>query len=219
MHTEPTNPNQLELFIGNAPAFEITSGGIVIRDNLTFEEWKSGLGMFRTFQKHLKTAFGDYIAFGRVKWGSDAAIDCLKQLEFDMPIVSSSIAISSIPMSIRHDSLSGDHYIAIAKAKISSKEQAYWSRTAVEQSLTPAQLKASIEAGEVVSESQAKRNNCGVLNIHGIRQDFEMWKSRVGEEEGIQKMSTEARHEIASELLAFYQLYEFIMDSLSDEAP
>ena len=56
------------------------------------------------------------------------------------------------------------------------------------------------------SESRKIRTNTGVITIHGIRAEFDVWIRRVGGLEGILKMKPELREEIIGEILPIAKL-------------
>jgi hypothetical protein len=60
-----------------------------------------------------------------------------------------------------------------------------------------------------------RRTDTGVLTIHGMRQDFDIWKRRVGGLSGILKMDRECQQDILVELQAFARLHQDIYWALN----
>jgi len=60
-----------------------------------------------------------------------------------------------------------------------------------------------------------RRTDTGVLTIHGMRQDFDIWKRRVGGLNGILKMDRECQQDILVELQAFARLHHDIYRALN----
>ena len=227
-HKERTNPMQntkrkptaakqedseeLDLVItsGASKAFSITADGIIIRKDLSVLEWRNGLRAFRWAQLNLKVGLADYIKFGELNFGSDKTAEALHQLEFPMSEITRAVEINSIPENIRLKGLSAEHLVVLARANVPQKTQTMWARVAVEQHLTPGQLKESIRQNEVVSTQMANKNNHGVITIHGIRQETEIWLRRMGGLNELKKLSKEQKEEIAGEVALFVEIYEAV---------
>lgn len=189
-------------------AFDMTKTGIVIQDDLSEDQWKEGLKYFKLAKTAIEVGLADYLSYGRAKYGVKVVDAALQQLEFDMPTVTRAIDISTIPIEMRHDNLTAEHYLILARANDLSKSgRNKWARTASEQNLTPSILKASIAAGEVVSASQASQQQHGIVNIHAIRQDFDIWMRRIKGVKGILKLGEEHRKEIMGEIAPIVDLY------------
>jgi len=190
-------------------AFRLTKTGIVIRDDLTEEEWKDGLKLFYWAQHSLKLGFSQYISFGKAK--GYKVNDALAQLEFDMPTVKIALDLATVPIEMQHENLTAEHYLVLARADdLSKPKKMKWAKIASEQNLTPPQLKASIAAGEVVSTATARQQSHGIIGIHGISQEFDIWFRRVGELDGIMKMDKEHQDEILGEIEPIAKLYDQI---------
>ena len=59
------------------------------------------------------------------------------------------------------------------------------------------------------------KTNAGVITIQGIRQEFDIWKRRVGGLNGILKMDPECQQDILVELQALPRLYHDIYRALN----
>lgn len=209
-------PNtDLKLTVGNAEML-LTSSGMVLDETMTYEQWHEGLALFRWAKEKIEISFAGYLEFGELHYGKERVGVSLAQLEFDLGDVTTAMRINSVPQDVRDEKLEAAHYVVLARAGIKPKEMAKWSRVAVEQNLTPTQLKCSIKHGEVVDPGATKALTYGILTIHGISQEFDVWFKRNGGEAGIGKMSQEAREEIADELEKFARLYDFIVSALPE---
>lgn len=195
-------------------AFTLTKSGIIIRDDLTEPEWKDGLKLFHWAQHSLKMGLSQYISFGKAKkFNVD---DALAQLEFDLPTVKAALDLATVPLEMQHPNLNAEHYLVLARADDTSKTQKVkWARIAAEQHLTPPQLKASIAAGEVVSVSTTRQQQHGIVSIHGIRQEVDIWLNRVKGVEGILKMDRPHQQEILELLKPIADLYAQILKGSS----
>lgn len=163
--------------------------------------------MFRWAQLNLKVGLADYIKFGELKFGADKCSEAITQLEFPLADITKAVEINSVPPKLRKHGLSAEHLVVLARADVTPAKQAEWAETAVKENLTPVQLKESIKQGTVVSASVASKNNHGVITIHGIRMETEIWLRRMGGLEGIAKLNEDERMEIMGETKLFVDIH------------
>jgi hypothetical protein len=211
-------PNELVLTAGDSKAFTIVDGGIQIRKDLTFEEWRTGLKMFRWAQLNLKIGLADYIKFGQLKYGDEKTSEAITQLEFPLADITKSVDINSVPPSIRQHNLSAEHLVVLARSGKPIKQMETWAATAVKKNLTPAQLKHSIREGRVVDKSVADKHSHGVITIHAIRMEAEVWLNRLGGMEALGGLSDEAKDEIIGELKFFVEIFNKITAPAATES-
>lgn len=190
-----TSPNEPA-----APLFSITDGVLTIPEELTKLQWFNGLRVLKSTYDNYKLFLAGYMSYGEAKWGKDAVENALHQLEFDMPTVRQAIDINTVPLDIRRPGLTGEHYVVLARSDLKPKQLAKWAKTASDQNLSAQQLKASIDAGEVVTTAVVKQRQHGVVTIDGIRQEFEIWLRRMGGSEGILKLPEDTVREIIKDL-------------------
>lgn len=188
-------------------AFRITEGKLIIPDSLSWPEYANGMSLFKSLTDNLKLYRSQYVAFGHLKFGKDRVNNCMAQLEFEMDDVRKDIEIASIPASVRRDSLKAEHYTVLARAGIKTKEQAKWAGIAATQNLTPGQLKASIAAGEVVTQDQARSQNSGILTLSGISMELETWLRRAGGLEELRKKPADQREMLAGQIKIACDIY------------
>lgn len=197
-----------------------TEDYIKIPEDLEYEEWERGLFAFTWAKARLDLAFPRYLAYGQLKFGKEKAYSGLEQLEFPLPMVNEAMRINSIPDDIRQPGLTASHYIALARAGLTKKEQAKWARIASEQALSPSVLKQSIEAGEVITPEMSQQQSHGLYSAHGLRGEFDIWwNKRINGIEGIKKMPVEGVMEIADELSAIADAYNEVMEYLAEFQP
>jgi len=209
--SEPVITNgELELSLGGNAFFHTTPTGIILADDLTYEGWMEGLRLFKRLKSEMTVWFSDYLTQGNVKFGQVRANDALAQLEFEMPDVKTALAIGTVPMELRKPGLESGHYIVLARADISKKQKEAWAEKASTLNLSPTTLKSSIENGEVVNPSVARQQTHGVLSIHGIVGEFQVWVKRVGELDGVMKMATEDRDEMMNEMSVIVDFFNSI---------
>jgi hypothetical protein len=187
--------------------FRLTASGIDIDQDITFEQWHEGLGLFKWMQSKMKIGFSDYVSFGRIKFGKERTEESLAQLEFDMPTVKAALEIGTVPLELRKPGLEAEHFVVLARSQLSAKQQVKWAETASLQKLSPNQLKHSIDAGEVVTTTVARSRQTGTISLKGIRQEFDIWLRRMDGIEGIRRASIEVQEDLLSDLQAFHELY------------
>lgn len=218
--SELTQTNEIEHTLCTGPhAVTLTETGMIIPEDMTYDEWYNGLKSFKWMQTKLALGFADYLSFGRRKFGHEVVHGMIAQLEFDLPTVTIADIVSNVPSELRLPNLSAEHYAVLVKAGLKAQLREKWAKIASEQELTPTQLRVSIIAGEVVSSTVARQQVHGITSIHGIRMEFDIWMKRVGGLEGIKGMDPEAQHEIAGEIETIVALWEALLGRAQVEAP
>lgn len=203
--TAITNPIELSVVRGETSGlFQIdtNTGDVTFSKDITHDQWREALHFVITVHHKLEVVVANFIAYGIKEWGQVQVDTDLEQLEFEMPLVKAALAINSIPKSLRHDNLTGDHYVELAKSGLPKKEMSKWAKIASDQHLTPSQLRYSIAEGEVVDRAAAKQLNTGVITIQGIRQEFDVWLRKVGGLNGVKAMDLDHQNEILEEVSA-----------------
>lgn len=215
---------RLSISSGNETAtqhlgFSLTPTGVELDESQTPAQYRAGLSFFKFAQDRIKISFSEYVRLGKLKHGREVVEAGLQQLEFDMPSVKAAVDIASVPPELRNEFLTAEHYVVLARADITPKQRVKWARVATEQHLAPAQLKASIAAGEVVPKSVADKNTHGIINIQGLRAEYDIWYRRVGEFEGIRAMDVKCQQEIISELSEIAFLHARLTNTPVEQIP
>lgn len=196
---------QIELSVVQGDAsglFQIDerTGSVTFAEDISYEQWREILRTARTIRRKAAIIVADCIAVGIKKWGRKKVDEALEQLELEVTLVKTAVAIMSVPHELRLENLDGEHYIELSRAQLTKAKAIRWARIASEQRLTPSQLRLSIVEGEVIDRSAAKLLQTGVITIHGIRQSFDVWYRRVGGINGVKAMDLEHKIEIMEEL-------------------
>lgn len=185
------------------------TGEVILAEDQTVDQYKRGLQFFQGFQRKQKEWFSSYVSKGRAKFGIQLVEAALQQLEFEMPIVQQALDIASIPQELRHEGLNSEHFVVLARAPgLTATKRAKWAKTASELKLTPGQLKASIATGEVVSGQIAQHLNHGIMNVHGIHHEFDIWKRRIQDiDPGVLSLKLDEQDVIIKELKDIAEFY------------
>ncbi len=196
--------NQIELAIvkgSTSGAFTLMRDGTIrIADDTSYEQWCELLRQVKWWRQYLEVGFSTVIEWGKLKFGEDKVNHELEQMEFEAILVKTACTIGSIPEELRFPNLNGQHYVELARADLSPKDQIRWAKIASEQLLTPTQLRYSIPQGEVVDQSVAKAQAHGVITPHGIRQMFDIYMNRIGGRKGLLGMEEDIKEEVLGEL-------------------
>lgn len=209
------NDLQLELVSGGVSAgFHLTKKGIVFHEDMTLEQWKAGLRLFKWAQHRIKLDFAAYVDWGEIKFTKEVVHSCLSQLEFDLPNVTQAININSVPPEIRESDLTAEHFVVLARAHLSKPKLIKWAKVASDQNLSANQLKVSIAHNEVVTTSTARQETHGIVSVHGVRAEMDIWLRRVGGAAGILKQDEANIREIIGELSLFVELHNALVAGL-----
>ncbi len=193
---------ELSVVFGNESGlFSITPDGMrmELQEDISFDQYRLILQVLKNAKTKSTIWLADAIRFGNKKFGADLVNTALEQLEFDMPVVRSAIAIESVPPELRLPNITADHLVELSKAE-SKKDKVKWARLASEHNLTPVQLRFSIAENEIVDRAASRQLATGVVTIQGIRQSFEIWRMRVGGIDGVLKMEDDDQSAIIGEL-------------------
>lgn len=205
-----TNNHSIELQVVQGETsglFKIqpSTGSVEFSEDISFDQWREVLILAKTIKRKSAVIVADCIIFGTTKWGSKAVDEALEQLEFETTLVKSAIAVTGIPRNMRHPHLDPDHYVELSRSKLGKKDKIKWAKIASDQRLSPPQLRISMAQGEVVDPAAVKQLQTGVITIHGIRQEFDVWVRRVGGIDGVKAMDSDLKVEILEELTAIVE--------------
>lgn len=190
--------------------FQIDGKRLTLIDGISYDQWLEAVKHLKSLNNQAKVYLADAIEQGTIRFGKIAVDQGLQQLEFDMPTIKIVQSITGIPKGERDERLEPEHYVVLAKAELTPAARKEWIKKTAEQGLSPAVLKASIPAGEVVSPQTAKQVSSGVYSPHGIRGEFDIWLNRVGGEAGVLKMAPDARRAILVEFIPIASLVKAI---------
>lgn len=221
---DTTIPTDLTIAIGRAghkpsKAFQILDGKLILSDDMDWAEYVNGMSFFKRLTDDLKLYRSQYVAFGHLKFGKDKVNNCMAQLEFELEDVRKDIEVASIPDEVRQDGLKAEHYTTLARSGLKKPQMAKWAKIAAEKNLTPGQLKASIATGEVVTESQARAQNSGILSLHGIAMELEIWLRRAGGLDELRKKPADQRAMLADQIKIACDIHAALTAATKAKAP
>jgi len=155
--------------------------GIVIRGKLTFEEWREAhYGLFK-FREVAVIGLADSVNYARKAYGDRLVDEALQQMEF--PFIEAKKAglvdPARLPWQTRENKLKEEHFFVAGGADLKPEDAAKWLEIAVEQELSPVELKRSIEVGKVIHNEDTpagKGKNSGIVTIYAVRALYLQWK-------------------------------------------
>lgn len=164
---------------------KISNSGITFPQGTTIEEWTETLSMLKTIRRCYHLALADTIIFGKAAFGEEVVAECMVQMEFPQADFNHATDISRIPIGLRRDSsgLTSEHYHVIGRTfsddEVSQKK---WIESAAANSLSPTELRRSIEAGTVLKDdpNRSGKSSGGLVTIQSIMFTFQKWTSQVG---------------------------------------
>jgi hypothetical protein len=219
-------PIELQVVHGSeSGAFSQTLIDMRLSEDMSYDQWREVLRMIRQTWKKASIYMADCLSYGIKKWGRQKVDDALEQLELEVSLIKPALVITAVPVQMRFENLTGDHYVELIRSGIPKAQKIKWAKIASDQRLTPSQLRYSIAEGEVVDRAATKMLQTGVITVQGIRQSFEIWLRRVHGIEGVKKMDLEDQIEIMEELDAICEFGMLLHDHLvatgniEEEAP
>lgn len=194
----------------------------VIGGKLSYEEWQRYIFAWKKGKSIFHMGLCDLIQYGKDEFGVEKVDETLEAYDFDMADVLKAHAIGQLPLDLRESSLNGEHYYVLARQLGGlTKEQGKWAAIAKKETLTPIELKRSIEKGTVVKQADIEREsgqNSGVPNIEGLAMTFQRWVKQAGGEEKILEQPNDWKERFLREIEPIRMLAEKVEGTLPEIA-
>jgi hypothetical protein len=194
----------------------LTAIQAIFPENMTQAQWSQNLLALKGIEQRVKIYQADGLRFGKRKFGDAAIEEIVVQLEMELEDMEEIAMLAQIPPELRHEKLTARHYIVagylLTGGQITAETAATWMRVAVEEQLTPDQLKESILAGHVIKSSAALigsgSNRFAFLPIHSIGTSFIRWEKQM-ELRGFpwERIPIDAKRQIFAELKPIGEAY------------
>lgn len=162
----------------------ITNRGVVVRGELTWEEWRLALLLLLWIRNQFHTAACDLIGHGRRQYGDVLVDESLGQMQFPLNDAKRAEAIGKVPVGARPDGIAPEYLYVTGAAGLPPEKAREWLQTACDEKLSALELKRSIEVGHVQRTSDTpagKGSNAGIVTIENIRMLFVQWRRENGE--------------------------------------
>ena len=166
--------------------------------------WQQECALLRTEAKEAATFWlSDTIRKGHEWFGVERVDAAVVQLELRLYDMRQAACIGELAEGVRRPGLAVGHLYVLAMADLPPEEQRRWAVAAQKNKLPPLRLKASIEAGRVMTAeglSTQRGSNTGILTIQGLMQQFEMWQRMVEKDRKIEEWGREEKLALFHEL-------------------
>ena len=188
--------------------------------DLTFEQWREGLRLWQQASIIYHCGLADLINYGRKQFGDEKVDETLEFFAFDFADVMKAHAIGQLSLELRVVELTSEHYYVLSKSLPgATKEQGKWAAIAAKEKLSPSELKASIEKGKLVRQSQIEQDRgsgSGVPNIQGLSLVFQRWEKQVGGEAQILAQSKDWKEKFLQEVHPIVDLAHKVEETLGE---
>jgi hypothetical protein len=145
----------------------------------------------------------DTIKKGHESFGAEKVDAAVVRLELRLHDMRQAVCIGELAKGVRMTGLTVEHLYVLGRADLPPDEQHRWAIAAQENELPPLRLKASIEAGKVLTAeelSALRGSNTGILTIQGLIQKFEIWRRTVEKDKPIENWNRKAKLALWEEL-------------------
>lgn len=180
-------------------SIQITNEGTSISDSMGYDEWFEQVKAMRMVKHLYHSALSDLVKFGRSKFGEARVKDAMSQLAFDLSDVYRAESLASLESGVKmKPNLTAELQYVLGKDLADSpEEQERWANIAVEEKLTPAELRLSIGRNEVVHGLRGERSP-GIVTFESVSMQFQRALRQYGGVEAVQRMNKAERENIAS---------------------
>ncbi len=204
-----SEPMQVEIA---GASFTLTPTALIIPDGTSEEQSIAIIKHLKRFQDVLQFGIGDWMAYHRKNFGDESTAAAVEQMEMDLGECQKALNISCVDQRARDSRLSPAHHYVIGlyaqKNSLTLKQQKDWIITAINEDLSPMELRHSIEAGKVIHEVKDKTS--GVVAIEGIRSQFTRWLRQATTSRPIDTWTAEEKHRLLEEITPILELGELL---------
>lgn len=198
---------------------ELTPHGLRIHRTLTWEEWSEAVECLRDVHDAYLCMLGDLTRYGREQFGDERVAACFEQLELNLSDAKRADAISYVPLDLRgaHQLTSEQAYVLAVKFPDDAAKQEKWARLCQKHKLNGASLKASIEAGKIITREDVERESGsgpGIPTVQNVRFHFDRWRSALGDREQVLSRPRRDREQILETLKPIIEFAHELADSL-----
>lgn len=222
----------MSLSVADSPKFAITRTGLEIRDDLSFEEWRSLAPRFSEAVKCAAFLIGDWLVYGEDHFrgqerlpgfeneiavpgrvGSDLYDAALAATGLDRTTLHAYAYVSrQVPRSLRNEELSWEHHKAVAK--LEEPDQKRWLQIALENPrgggpVSTRRLRKSIIVGRLLTPEELHPDPAdrGIENHIPFVNRLVAWWSRMRERHWLQRATGEQRAALKRDLQPVVEIF------------
>jgi hypothetical protein len=193
-----------------AAAVAVTeSGTLIFKEETTRTEWRE-VGMMISKASRASTRWlASWRKFGTMAFGEDVVELETGQLCFPQIAVAQARQLEMLPEEVFSTGISPQHAKVLAEECAGPAEMSRWAKAALDESLTPGELRNSIDLGRVTRRTETEQRGGGsIASIHGVRGLFDRWASSTLKERPLDVWELEDLRALLDELKPIYLLCE-----------
>ena len=197
--------NNIILATQGGGSITLTSKGAIFEGEITAHDWRFHMQSLKQIQTASKKVLADMVRYGLEHFGEAEVHGTMEQLRFELGEAKQALVIAALPQSLTDGPLSPEHQYVLGKDLETPEERDKWAKIAEEQKLSPADLRTSIEVGEV---SRAKDRDKGLLSFELVLGTFIRCKKGYD----VEKMTQDQRNQIAALLLPIMEFRNLLLE-------
>jgi hypothetical protein len=203
-------------------SFRITPTGVVFTKELTKEEFRELIGMFKVLGDSYDICLGTTLRAGMEWYGKEYVEGVLEQAEFPYAAAVRALVLSQMELDFTEwTGLTGDHYHVLGLAfRGDATLQEKWAQETEKHHLSPRALKRSIERGEVVTDAQIEEESGGHSGGFGYLDElalaYSQWSRRVGGKKAVMELPRDEKIKWLGSVQPIVELAEEVEASLDE---
>ena len=208
---------EIKLIDDMAPSLKWVNNGLAIPTETSKEEVAAILKNFSFWQNASAVALADVLSFAQSKGYLEQLEIVFEECGLTPTDVSRALAIGDVPRGLRSEKLSAEHYYVVSR--MTMDQQTKWLAAAEKNALSALELKRSIEAGRVLTKEEIAElsgKGSGIVNYHGIVNQWSRWSSKVGGVHGITSWPTPVLRQWLSDVSPIVEAVEAAKAALHD---
>lgn len=187
---------------------ELSDACLAFPEKTTRTQWRE-IGFMLAKASHASTRWiASWRKFGTMAFGEDVVELETGQLHFPQIALAQAKQLEMLPEDVFASGISPQHAKVLAEECAGPADISRWSKVAVKESLTPGELRSSIEAGRVVHRSSETRSHGSIASIHGVRGLYDRWANATLRERPLEIWESEDLRALLDELKPIYLLCE-----------
>jgi hypothetical protein len=203
-------------------SFRITSTGVVFAKELSKEEFRELVGMFKVLGDSYDVCLGTTLRAGMEWYGKEYVEGVLEQAQFPYAAAVRALVLSQMDLDFAEwTGLTGDHYHVLGLAfRGDANLQQKWAQETEMHHLSPRALKRSIERGEVVTDAQIEEESGGRSGGYGYLDElalaYSQWSRRVGGKKAVLDLPRDEKQKWLESVQPIRELASEVEDSLDE---
>jgi hypothetical protein len=202
--------------LSNDCSLKWEGNGLSIPEGAQLPDYENAIRIVAKLGKISRIALGDILSDAAKKGITDQLTMVFEEIGISPVDVGKSLAISNVPRSLRHENLNEEHYFVVSKLSLS--DQTKWLNEALKHKLNALEMKRSIDAGRVIKRDELNElsgRGSGIVNYHGIVNEWERWRNKVGGVDGIKSWPTDVLTRWVSEIKPVHETIQAALQELA----